>query len=164
MLRCIPVVKRKKSCLILFLDILTLLISFWRWTPVFKDLEPSLVKSRIMEFFLQLLMTAELFLNQKQIDTNTELETGCFLGIHLFPSIPGHHVTVYTDHTAVEAILMHARWWTKMYGSGMKSIDVLFRSSRQGCAPVRRLQIRWPGHTHFANEYGAGSLSCKHYY
>ena len=41
----------------------------------------------------------------------------------------GHLVTVYTDHTAVKAVLetpnpsgKHARWWTRVYGKGVKEV------------------------------------------
>ena len=42
-----------------------------------------------------------------------------------------HSVTVITDHATVKAILgtpnltgRHARWWSKLYGSGIKHIDI----------------------------------------
>ena len=47
-------------------------------------------------------------------------------------------MTVYTDHTVVKAILETpnptgkiARWWTKVYGSGVKSVSIQYRSGRQ---------------------------------
>ena len=49
----------------------------------------------------------------------------------------GHKVTIITDHAAVKAILgapnltgKHARWWTKVYGSGIKQIDIIHRSGK----------------------------------
>ena len=49
----------------------------------------------------------------------------------------GHAVTVYTDHSAVRAVLetpspsgRHARWWTRVYGSGIKSIKIVYRPGK----------------------------------
>ena len=47
----------------------------------------------------------------------------------------GNKVTVYTDHTAVKAVLgnlngKHARWWSRMYGSGIREIDIVFRAGK----------------------------------
>ena len=46
-------------------------------------------------------------------------------------------VTVYTDHTAVKAILetpnpsgKHARWWTKVDGSGVGSVQINYRPGK----------------------------------
>ena len=42
--------------------------------------------------------------------------------------------TVYTDHSAVKAVLetpnpssKHARWWTKVYGQGVKKVEIRYR-------------------------------------
>ena len=50
----------------------------------------------------------------------------------------GHDVTIITDHSAVKAILgapnltgQHARWWTKVYGSGIKKTDIVHRSGKR---------------------------------
>ena len=44
---------------------------------------------------------------------------------------------MYTDHYAVQAILntptpsgKHARWWSKVYGSGVSEINILYRSGK----------------------------------
>jgi len=57
---------------------------------------------------------------------------------HFHAYLYGHHVTIYTDHSAVKAILgapspsgKHARWWTKVYGSGMKSIQIVYRTGKE---------------------------------
>ena len=49
----------------------------------------------------------------------------------------GSPVTVVTDHTAVRALLetpnpscKHARWWTKVYGSGLKDVKIVYRAVR----------------------------------
>ena len=49
----------------------------------------------------------------------------------------GQHVTVYTDHSAVKAILetpnpsgKHARWWTCVYGSGVATVKIIHRSGK----------------------------------
>ena len=47
----------------------------------------------------------------------------------------GHSLTVFTDHSAVKAILeapslngKHACWWTEVYGSGIRNIQVYHRA------------------------------------
>ena len=49
----------------------------------------------------------------------------------------GRSVTVMTDHAAVRAILetpnpscKHARWWTKVYGSGLKDVKIAYRAGK----------------------------------
>ena len=58
----------------------------------------------------------------------TELETLAVVWAvtHFRAFLYGNKVTVYTDHTAVKAVLKapnpsgkHARWWTRVYGSGI---------------------------------------------
>ena len=48
-----------------------------------------------------------------------------------------HQVTVYIDHLAVQAILntptpseKHARWWSKVYGSGISEVSIVYHSGR----------------------------------
>ena len=50
----------------------------------------------------------------------------------------GNAVTVYTDHTVVKAILetanptgKHARWWTRVYGAGVKDVKIVHRARRE---------------------------------
>ena len=50
----------------------------------------------------------------------------------------GHDVTIITDHAAVKAILgapnltgKHARWWSKVYGSGIKPVNIIHRSGKK---------------------------------
>ncbi|XP_065908993.1 uncharacterized protein [Dysidea avara] len=56
----------------------------------------------------------------------------------------GHNVIVFTDHAAVRAILgapnltgRHARWWSKVYGSGIKHIDIIHRSDKDSNTEVQ---------------------------
>ena len=49
----------------------------------------------------------------------------------------GQSVTVVTDHAAVRAVLetpnpsaKHARWWTRVYGTGLKDIHIVYRPGR----------------------------------
>ena len=88
----------------------------------------------------------------------TELETLAVVwAITYFHTyLYGHSVTVYTDHTAVKAVLetpnpsaKHARWWTRVYGEGVKNVKIVYRSGKtnlpadalsrspQGAAPDR---------------------------
>ena len=66
----------------------------------------------------------------------TELETLAVVWAvsHFYPYLYGHEVTVYTDHSAVKAVLetpnpssKHARWWTKVYGQGVKKVEIRYR-------------------------------------
>ena len=67
----------------------------------------------------------------------TELETLAVIWAlnHFHTYLYGNEVIVYTDHSAVKAVLetpnpsaKHARWRTKVYGSGVKSIHIVYRS------------------------------------
>jgi len=49
----------------------------------------------------------------------------------------GQSVTVYTDHTAVKAVLeapnptgKHARWWMKVHGQGIKEVRIVYRTGK----------------------------------
>ena len=57
---------------------------------------------------------------------------------HFRAYLYGHKVTVYTDHSAVKAILgtpnlsgKHARWWTKVYSNGVNSLQIIHRSGKE---------------------------------
>ena len=50
----------------------------------------------------------------------------------------GHNVSVFTDHAAVKAVLQnpsasskHAQWWTKVHGSGVKDIKIIYRPGKE---------------------------------
>ena len=50
----------------------------------------------------------------------------------------GYDVQVVTDHSAVKALLAnpsasgkHARWWLQVYGSGVRKVDIVYRSGRE---------------------------------
>ena len=69
----------------------------------------------------------------------TELETLAVVWAitHFHSYLYGQEVTVYTDHSAVEAILntsspsgKNARWWSKVYGAGVRKIDIVHRSGK----------------------------------
>ena len=52
---------------------------------------------------------------------------------HFHAYVYGNEVLVFTDHSAVKAILetpspngKHARWWTKVYGSGVKQLEIRY--------------------------------------
>ena len=52
-------------------------------------------------------------------------------------------MTVYTDHSAVRAILenpnlsgKHARWWTRVYGSRIQNVRVIHRAGKQNANAV----------------------------
>ena len=70
----------------------------------------------------------------------TELETLAVVWAisHYRAYLYGHDVKVYTDHSAVKAVLgatnlsgKHARWWTKVYANGVQSLEIVYRSSKE---------------------------------
>ena len=72
----------------------------------------------------------------------TELETLAVVWAisHFHPYLYGHNVLVHTDHSAVRAVLQtpsangkHARWWSKIFGSGLKSIQIKYRPGKDNC-------------------------------
>lgn len=69
----------------------------------------------------------------------TELETLAVVwGISYFHTyLYGHSVTIFTDHTAVRAVLetpnpigKYARWWMRVYGRGVKEVKIVHRSGK----------------------------------
>ena len=69
----------------------------------------------------------------------TELETLAVVwAITYFHSyLYSRKVTVFTGHSAVKAVLetpnpsgKHARWWTRVYGMGVKSVKIIHRSGK----------------------------------
>ena len=70
----------------------------------------------------------------------TELETLAVVWAisHYRAYLYGHDVKVYTDHSAVKAVLgatnlsgKHARWWTKVYANGVQSLEIVYRSGKE---------------------------------
>ena len=58
---------------------------------------------------------------------------------HFRPYLYGHNmtVTVYTDNSVVKAILRsprssgkHARWWSKVFCSGVKEVNIVYRPGK----------------------------------
>ena len=69
----------------------------------------------------------------------TELETLAVVWAmsHFHHYLYGHNVTVFTDHSAVKAVLTnpgangkHARWWIKVYGNGVRNVDIIYRAGK----------------------------------
>ena len=57
---------------------------------------------------------------------------------HFIHYVYGNRVVVYTDHTAVKSVLeaanpssKHARWWTRVYGRGIKEVTIRYRACRE---------------------------------
>ena len=70
----------------------------------------------------------------------TELETLAVVWAisHFHHYLYGNSVTIFTDHTAVKAVLetanptaKHARWWTRVYGRGVKDVKIVYRPGRE---------------------------------
>ena len=73
----------------------------------------------------------------------TELETLAVVwGItHFHSYLYGGDVTVITEHSTVKPVLeapnptgKHARWWTRVYGRGIKSITIIYQAGRDNAA------------------------------
>jgi len=77
---------------------------------------------------------------------------------HFHYYLYGHCVTVYTDHSAVKAVLettspscRHARWWTRVFSRSVKEVTIVYCPGKDnvladallrnptGCAPVNDL-------------------------
>ena len=57
---------------------------------------------------------------------------------HFHAYLYGHDVVVFTDHSAVKAVLetpnpsgKHARWWSKVFGSGVRNINIVYRAGKE---------------------------------
>ena len=70
----------------------------------------------------------------------TELETLAVVWAmsHYRAYLYGHRVKVFTDHSAVKAVLgtpntsgKHARWWTKVFASGAQEVEILYRAGKE---------------------------------
>ena len=70
----------------------------------------------------------------------TELETLAVVwGVsHFHHYLYGNSVTIFTDHTAVKAVLesdnltaKHARWWTRVFGRGIRKITIKYRAGKE---------------------------------
>ena len=70
----------------------------------------------------------------------TELETLAVVWAmsHYHYYLYGHCVTVYTDHSAVKALLetpnptgKHARWWTKVFAQGVRRVHIVYKAGKE---------------------------------
>ena len=57
---------------------------------------------------------------------------------HFRHCLYGRVVTVYTDHSAVKAVLAtpnptgkHTRWWNKVYGSGISKVEIIYHAGKE---------------------------------
>ena len=57
---------------------------------------------------------------------------------HFHAYLYGHDVHVFTDHSAVKAVLetpspcgKHAHWWSKLFGSGVRNVQITYRAGRE---------------------------------
>ena len=94
--------------------------------------------------------------NAEQRYAVTELETLAVVwGIcHFHHYLYGNVVTVFTDHTAVKAVLetpnpsaKHARWWSRVYGRGVKEVKIVYcpgHENRNADALSRHPQLPAP--------------------
>ena len=69
----------------------------------------------------------------------TDLETLVVVWVvtHFHYYLYGHKVTIIIDHAAVRAIEApnlsgkHARWWSKVYGSGIKEVEIVHHPGKK---------------------------------
>ena len=70
----------------------------------------------------------------------TELETLAVVWAisHFHAYLYGNDVTVYTDHSAVKAVLetpspsaKHAHWWGQVYARGVRNVNIIYHSGRE---------------------------------
>ena len=70
----------------------------------------------------------------------TELETLAVVWAvnHFHAYLYGHDVVVFTYHSAVKAVLetpnssgKHARWWSKVFGSGVRNLEIVYRAGKE---------------------------------
>ena len=73
--------------------------------------------------------------------TDLETLTVVWALSHFHHYVYGHKVTVITDHTAIKAILdasnpsgRHARWWTRVFGQGIKEVSIVHRAGKENAA------------------------------
>ena len=75
--------------------------------------------------------------------SSTELETLAVVRAisHFHSYVYGNPVTVLTDHSAVKSVLetsnptgKHARWWTRVYGSGVGKVTIVYRAGRENAS------------------------------
>ena len=69
--------------------------------------------------------------------TNLETLAVVWAITHFRYYLYGHNITVITDHAAVKTVLgapnltgQHARWWSKVYGSGIRLLDIVHRAGK----------------------------------
>ncbi len=93
-------------------------------------------KERMIKF-IQSLTVVELCHLQS---SGTKLETLAVVWAikHYLAYLYGHNVVVYTDHSAVRAVLnspqlngKHARWWSLIHGGGIKNLEIKYRPGRE---------------------------------
>ena len=58
--------------------------------------------------------------------------------LHFHAYLYGHDVEIRTDHSAVKAVLStpspngkHARWWTKVYSSGVETVTITHHAGKK---------------------------------
>jgi len=73
----------------------------------------------------------------------TDLETLAVVWVvtHLHAYLYGHDVLVHTEHSAVRAVLetpsasgKHARWWSKLFSSGLRDIKIVYRPGKENAS------------------------------
>ena len=86
----------------------------------------------------------------------TELETlaAVWAVTHFQAYLYGNSVRIYTDHSAVKAVLLapnpsgkYARWWTRVYGSGNQEVDIVYRPGKQSANTDTLSRSPLPGRT-----------------
>ena len=73
--------------------------------------------------------------------TDLEILAVVWAVTHFHAYLYGHDVLVYTDHSAVRAVLetpsasgKHARWWSKLFSSGLRSIKIVYHPGKDNAS------------------------------
>ena len=98
--------------------------------------------------------------------TNLETLAVVWAITHFRYYLYGHNVTVITDHATVKAVLgapnltgQHARWWSKVYGSGITQIEILGKINQPADALSRQPVLPAPVDDGTSEEVQIGHMS-----
>ena len=118
--------------------------------------EQYLGSTRVTRIFIQSPIYASRALSRSERNYGiTELETLAVVWAisHFRHFLYRKLVTVFTDHTAVKAVLetpnptgKHARWWNKVYGCGVREVRIVYRAGKETRTQMLSLGVQFLQH------------------
>jgi len=115
--------------------------------PNFHRMETDAFQSKDLELFYHSCETMVKYIQSSRALSATEkryaiteFETLAVVWAvsHFHAYLYGNDVTIFTDHSAVKAVLetpspssKHAQWWSKVYGSGVWNIQIIYKSGKE---------------------------------